>query len=291
MVIYAAGFSLIKVVTPDYISPAGFVALRVLGATPLLWLSGMFIKEQVEKKDIWKFALLSLAGVSINQSLFVKGLSLTSPISGAIIMITSPLLVMVMGNLVLKERFTWQRVSGILIGLGGAALLILSGENKSGKADNLLGDVYIFLNALSWGTFLVLVKPMMKKYHTITVLKWVFLFGCAVLIPLGYTGMADAKWELMNSFTVFSILFVVVGVTFVAYLLNIFGLKALSPAVVSAYIYLQPLMAAGIALYLGQDSLYVDGQFDWMKVVSAVLIFGGVMMASWEKRSSPREKA
>jgi drug/metabolite transporter (DMT)-like permease len=284
MAIYAAGFSLIKVVTPDYISPAGFVALRVLGATPLLWLSGMFIKEQVEKKDIWRFALLSLAGVSINQSLFVKGLSLTSPISGAIIMITSPLLVLVMGNIVLKERFTWQRVSGIFIGLGGAALLILSGDDKSGKTDNLLGDVYIFLNALSWGTFLVLVKPMMKKYHTITVLKWVFLFGCVILIPLGYTGMAEAKWEQMDSFTVFSILFVVVGVTFIAYLLNTFALKALSPAVVSAYIYLQPLMAAGIALYLGQDSLYVDGKFDWTKILSALLIFGGVMLASWEKK-------
>ena len=291
MVIYAAGFSLIKVVTPDYISPAGFVALRVLGATPLLWLSGMFIKERVEKKDIWKFALLSLAGVSINQSLFIKGLSLTSPISGAIIMITSPLLVLVMGNLVLKERFTWQRVSGILIGLGGAALLILSGDNKSEKADNLLGDVYIFLNALSWGAFLVLVKPLMQKYHTITVLKWVFLFGCVILIPLGFNGMTDAKWETMDGYTVFSVLFVVVGVTYVAYLLNVYGLKALSPAVVSAYIYLQPLMAAGIALYLGKDSLYVDGHFDWMKVVSALLIFGGVILASREKKSSLKENS
>ena len=89
MVIYAAGFTIIKEVTPTYIAPAGFVALRLLGATPLLWLSGLFIRERVEKKDIKYFALLSICGVIVNQELFIKGMSLTSSISGAIIMITS----------------------------------------------------------------------------------------------------------------------------------------------------------------------------------------------------------
>ena len=274
MIIYAAGFSIIKEVTPEFISPAGFVAVRVLGATPLLWLSGMFIREKVERADLKKIAVLSLFGVSINQSLFIKGMALTSPISGAIIMITSPLLVLIIGNIILKEKFTWQRVSGVIIGLGGAALLILSGTMSSGKEDNALGDLFIFINALSWGTFLVLVKPLMAKYNTITVLKWVFLFGLPILVPLGWTGLMDAQWSTFDNATWFNIAFVVIGVTFIAYLLNVFSLKVLSPTVVSAYIYLQPLFAAMIALYLGKDTLSVQ------KVVSALLIFIGVMLAS-----------
>lgn len=274
MIIYAAGFSIIKEVTPEHISPAGFVAIRVLGTTPLLWLSGLFIREKVERADIGKLAVLSLFGVSINQSLFIKGMALTSPISGAIIMITSPLLVLVIGNLILKEKITWQRVSGILIGLGGALLLILTSTISNGKEDNALGDLFIFINALSWGTFLVLVKPLMQKYNTITVLKWVFLFGLIILVPLGWTGMMDIQWSAFSGKTWFDVSFVVIGVTFIAYLLNVYGLKVLSPTVVSAYIYLQPLLAAAIALYLGKDEI------SWQKIVSAVLIFGGVMLAS-----------
>lgn len=280
MIIYAAGFSIIKEVTPEHVSPAGFVALRVIGATPLLWLAGLFIKEKVAKKDLRRLALLSLFGVSINQSLFVRGMALTSPISGAIIMITSPLLVLIIGNLILKEKITWQRISGILIGLGGAALLILSGTISSEKQDNALGDIFIFINAVSWGTFLVLVKPLMQKYHTITVLKWVFLFGMIILIPFGWTGMMDVAWPELTGRTWFGIIFVVVAVTYIAYLMNIYGLKILSPTVVSAYIYLQPLLAAGIAVYLGKDEI------TWQKTISAILILGGVMLASQNRKQT-----
>jgi drug/metabolite transporter (DMT)-like permease len=262
------------------VSSEGFVALRVIGATPLLWLSGLFIKERVQRKDIGKLALLSLFGVSINQSLFVKGMSLTSPISGAIIMITSPLLVLILGNIILKEKITWLRVSGIVVGLGGAALLILSNTVQTTRSDDPLGDLFIFINALSWGLFLVLVKPLMEQYHTITVLKWVFLFGSFILIPLGFSGIQAIDWPSLTGHTWFNIMFVVIGVTFIAYLLNIFALKTLSPSVVSTYIYLQPLMAAGIALYLGKDEL------TWQKVLSAVLIFAGVIMAGKKTRST-----
>jgi drug/metabolite transporter (DMT)-like permease len=278
MVIYAAGFTIIKEVTPSHILPAGFVALRVLGATPLLWISGLFIRETVERKDIGKLALLSLCGVVINQSLFIRGMSLTSPISGAIIMITSPLLVLILGNIFLKEKITWQRLAGILIGLGGAALLILTKPVTSTKTDSPAGDLLIFINALSWGTFLVLVKPLMQKYHTITVLKWCFLFSIFILVPLGFSDVNAMQWETFSPRTIFDILFVVIGVTFIAYLLNVYALKALSPSVVSAYIYLQPILTAAIALMWGKDEL------TWQKIVSAVLIFGGVLLASQNKK-------
>ncbi len=279
MVIYAAGFTIIKEVTPLHIAPAGFVALRVLGATPLLWLTGLFIKEKVNRKDLPRLALLSLCGVSINQSLFIRGMSLTSPISGAIIMITSPLLVLILGNIILKEKITLLRFSGILIGLGGAALLILTNTVSNSKSDSPLGDLFIFINALSWGTFLVLVKPMMQKYHTVTILKWCFLFGLIILVPLGFTNVQAIQWNSFDGRVIFDILFVVIGVTFIAYLMNVFALKTLSPSVVSAYIYTQPVMAAAIALMLDKDEL------TWQKIVSAILIFSGVFLASQNKKT------
>lgn len=278
MLIYAAGFTIIKEVTPLHILPAGFVALRVLGATPLLWLTGIFIREKVDRKDLPKIALLSMCGVVINQTLFIRGMSLTSPINGAIIMITTPLLVLILGNIILKEKITWQRFSGIIIGLGGAALLILSGTVSIIKSDSPIGDLYIFINALSWGTFLVLVKPLMQKYHTVTILKWAFLFSVFILVPMGFRDVQVIHWNSFDGKIIFNILFVIVGITFVAYLMNVYALKALSPTVVSAYIYLQPVMAAAIALYLGKDEL------TWQKIISAILIFAGVILASQNKK-------
>ena len=279
MAIYAAGFTIIKKVTPLHVGPMGFVALRVLGATPLLWLTGLLIPEKMERRDIGKLAVLSLFGVTINQSLFIKGMSLTSPISGAIIMITSPLLVLIIGSIVLKERITALRLTGIIVGLGGAIMLVVTNGLAAAKADNPFGDLLIFVNALSWGTFLVLVKPLMQKYHTVNVLKWIFLFGMIILVPLGFNDVSKIDWSTIKPELWFDILFVVIGVTFIAYLLNVYGLKALSPAVVSAYIYLQPVMAAAIAIYVGADEL------TWFKVLSALLIFSGVMLASWKPKA------
>lgn len=74
-----------------------------------------------------------------------------------------------------------------------------------------------------------------------------------------------------------SIAFIIVGTTFFAYLLNTYALKALSPSVVSAYIYMQPVLTAIIALGLGKDHL------DLPKVLSAFCIFVGVYLVSYQR--------
>ncbi|MCU0432076.1 MAG: DMT family transporter [Bacteroidia bacterium] len=277
MCIYALSFSLIKEVTPSHIAPLGFVLMRILGAAPLFWLCRLVIRERVDNKDLPRLLLLSVFGVALNQSLFMTGMSRTAPISAGIIMITSPLLVLVIGNIILRERITLTRLSGILLGLAGAALLILTGSSSS-REDDALGDLFIFINALSWGTYLVLVKPLMSKYHTVTILSWVFLFGGILVFPFGIQQLSAVEWHTFTGRHWFDVLFVVFGITFVAYLLNTYALSALSPSVVSAYIYLQPLLAAAIALWLGKDVL------SWQKIVSALFIFTGVWLAS---RSTP----
>ena len=278
MLIYGASFSLIKEVSPVHMGALGFVLLRVTGATPLFWLSGFFIrKEKVEKKDFARLILLSFCGVAINQSLFMQGMSLTSPIHGAIIMITSPLLVLLIGNVILKERITLQRSIGIAIGLSGAALLAFNRNLGNNHGTSVTGDCFIFINAISWGFYLVLVKPLMKKYHTITILKWIFLFGWILVLPQGIFELRGVQWNTFDSKVWFDVLFIVFGITYVAYLLNTYALKALSPTIVSAYIYLQPVFAASIAIYKGLDEL------SWQKVISAGLIFIGVSLAGSSK--------
>jgi len=273
--IYAASFTIAKQVTDGPIHPFGLVVLRASGAVTLFWLTSfLFVKEKAERKDIPRFALLAIVGVAINQLLFLKGLSLTSPISAAIMMITTPILVLIIAAIVLRERITALRVMGILVGFAGAIMLMLGKTHASGKTDNSFGDLFVFINALSWGTYLVLVKPLVKKYHTVTILKWVFLFGLIIVFPFGISEFREVNWHGMTQTDWFNTLFVVIGTTFVAYLLNTYALKELSPSVVSTYIYLQPLLAAAIALYAGSDHV------DLLKACSALMIFAGVYIVS-----------
>jgi len=275
-VIYAITFVVAKVIMRDHIGPFALVLLRGLGAIPLFWLADLlFIKERTDKKDFPRLFLLCLVGVTINQTLFIKGLSLTSPISAAIMMITTPILVVVVAGFIIREKITWVRATGIIIGFAGAATLMLnSGLNAGGRDDNPFGDLLIFINALSWGTYLVLVKPMMKKYHTITILRWTFTFSMIFILPIGYRQLTEVQWELFTPTAYAMLFFVIFFTTFLAYLLNIYALKELSPAVVSAYIYLQPVLTAIIAISTGNDSI------SWMKVFSALLIFTGVYLVS-----------
>lgn len=275
-VIYATSFIIAKLVMPEYIKPFGFVLLRAVGAAVLFWVVSVFIaREKTENKDMPKLFLFSICGVVINQMLFLKGLSMTTPINAAIMMVTSPILVVIVASFIIKERITLLKITGIALGFAGAAGLMLEGGAGFNLAsENMLGDLYVFINALSWGMYIVLVKPLMQKYKTVTVLKWTFLFGSLLVFPFGINELTEVNWEAMPFQIVMYASFIVVGTTFLAYLLNVYALNELSPSIVSAYIYLQPLLTALIALSFGQDQLSIS------KIVCALFIFAGVYLVS-----------
>ena len=276
-VLYAASFPIAKIVM-EQIPYNVLVIMRVIGAIILFWTSSLFIKEKTEKKDLPKLFLLGICGVAVNQSLFLKGLHLTSPIDAAIMMITTPILVLIIASLIIKERITMIKFSGIIIGFSGAAYLVYQNMSGVHKESSFLGDVYVFINALSWGTFLVLVKPFMKKYHTITILKWTFLFGFPMVLPFGLPDALVFNWQGLSSEIILLAGFVIVFTTFVAYLLNTIALKELSPSIASAYIYLQPLLTALITIFI-----FKSGDLSWEKATSALMIFIGVYLVSMER--------
>jgi drug/metabolite transporter (DMT)-like permease len=279
-VIYGANYTIAKEVMPDYIQPFGFIVLRCLGATPLFWLIGLTIKEKVSKKDIGLLAIAAVFGVAINQLMFFKGLNYTTPINAAVIMPSTPIIVMIIAAFVLKERVTFKKVLGIAIGLSGTLLILLAGKEISFDSKTFIGDLMIFINASCYGVYLVMITPLMRKYHPITVIKWVFLFGTLTVLPFGWNEFLEIDFATMPSNITWATLYVVFGLSFFAYLLNIVALKKLSPSVVSIYVYLQPLLAAGFAIGFGKDELTM------IKVAAAFLICSGVYLVSTKPKTA-----
>ena len=267
--IYAVNFLFAKDVMPDYITPTGFILLRVSAAAIIFFvIHFFFIKEKLQKKDTLYLFMCAIFGIVINMLCFFKGLNLTSPINASLIMITTPLIVYVLSLLIKKEIYSYSKLTGVIFGLLGAAMLVTDGVFNF--QINNLGDLLVLLNAISYGIYLILIKSMMSKYHPITVLKNLFLLGLLILIPIGWVDVYQINFADMPFEIILKTLFVLLFTTCIAYFLNIYAISKVSSSTVAFYIYLQPLLATTLAIILRKD-LLTD-----LKLLSALLIFLGV---------------
>ncbi|MFT4663691.1 MAG: drug/metabolite transporter (DMT)-like permease [Polaribacter sp.] len=274
--IYGANYTIAKeVLNNEYLQPLGFILMRAASACFLFWILNMAtIKEKVERKDFGLLVLCGLTGIAINQMLFFSGLKLSQPINASLIMTTIPIMIIVIAPLLTKERITWWKASGVLTGAVGAVLLVLYGKSVQLGKENLMGDIFLFLNATSYGLYLVLVKKLMQKYHAFTVMKWVFTFGLLFIIPFGAPQLVDVDWSSFPTSIWLAIAYVLLFTTFFAYLFNAYALKIVSPTVAGIYVYLQPLLTTMVALWTGKDELTM------IKVLAGMLIFFGVFLVT-----------
>lgn len=275
--IYGANYSIMKTVTPTYIEPTGLVIIRVYSAAILFWLIAP--REKIAgKKDLMLLALCGLFGIAINQIFFIKGLALTIPINASVIMTSTPIMVLIASSIILKERITGLKLIGILMGFTGAFLLLTGGGIHFG-GDTFWGDLMILTNALSYGIYLVIVKPMMVKYQPLTVVKWIFTFGCIYVLPFGIKEFLSIDWQSIPSQQYWALGYIIIFTTLLAYLLNAWALRHISPSIVGYYIYLQPIIATSIAIIFRGDPLTLQ------TVLFSALIFIGVFLVSWKKKT------
>jgi drug/metabolite transporter (DMT)-like permease len=253
--LYGLNYTIAKLVmNGNFIKPFGFVLLRVAGATFLFWLVSLVVpQEKIERKDFFKLFIAALFGVVINMLFFFKGLEFTSPIHASAIMTITPIIILVLSAYVLGEKITSLKIAGVVIGLIGALILTIYGKSARAGDNVPLGNVLIFLNAISYSVYVILIKKLTAKYHPFSFIKWLFLFGLIILIPFGYNELTEVQWETFTPNITYSVLFVIIGATFGTYLLNPLALNKLKASTVGIFIYLQPVIAGLFALYIGAD--------------------------------------
>ena len=271
--IYAATFSIAKEVMPHYIKPMGLITIRVWGAVSLLWVTHfLFVKESIfGKKDFLMLLKCAVFGVAANMLLFFKGLAITTPINAAILMVTTPLFVAFFSFFLLNENVTKLKVIGLCFGVFGAILLLL-GPSLSFNSTTLWGDLMVMTNAIIYAYYLIIAKPLIHKYSPLTVIKWTFFFGGLLVIPFGFTELKEVQWQAIPNSIWSAIIFLIIGATFITYVLNAWALRNANATLVGAYIYLQPVLATIIAVSMGKDSLTLP------KVLFSLLIFTGVYL-------------
>ena len=111
-------------------------------------------KEKIALSDFPRIIAAAFFGVAFNMLTFFKGLSLTSPISAAVIMVSTPMIVLVLSALLMKERMKKRMFLGIILGLLGTSFLILYGKSIGNASNAGLGNFLVLVNAISYGSYL-----------------------------------------------------------------------------------------------------------------------------------------
>lgn len=275
-IIYGINHTVAKGLMPHVIQPFGFIVLRVGGAAILFWILSLFTKsEKIARGDWWRIVACAVFGMVLNMLMFFKGLSLSTPINSAVSMTITPVLLLLLTALILRERITWVKTLGIAFGLSGALVLILFQEKTQSNAPHIpLGNLLFILNAISYSFYLIMVKPLVSKYKAITLLKYLFLIAFFINLPIGYSEFIQLEWMQLTASEIGQMVFVVVATSFLTYLFNIFALKQLSPSTVGVFIYLQPVVATVFAILVGADTLNA------LRIGAAALIFVGVFLST-----------
>lgn len=274
--IFAGNYSVVKLVTPSVIKPFGLNVLRVLVSVSMFW--GLYLmkpsKPGILKKDVPKFIICAATGVVINQLLFIKGLSLTTSIHASLLSLGTPVFITIIAAWLLNERLTLNKVAGLILAIAGGALLIVTKESTAKGSDVLFGDILVLINAISYGFFLVLVRPLMESYSPIHVLRWAFTIGTGMIVLFGWRQFLEVEWLHITSYQWLLFGFITIGATFLAYLLNVYSIRTIGSSAAGTYIYTQPVFAAVIAVSVSGEGITL------IKIGSAILIFAGVFLVN-----------
>lgn len=268
-----------KDVMSTEITALSLATFRMVGAALCFWIASLFTKrEEVKPHDLMLLFFAALFAIVFNQGMYIFGLSLTSPIDASIITTTAPIATLILAAIFLHEPITGKKLGGVFLGAIGALIMIIGSNSTDGTHNsNALGDFLCFIAQVSFAAYLTFFKGLASKYHPITCMKWMFTYAAICFIPFSYSEVSAIPLTEISARTWGETAFVVVGATFMTFLLLMNAQKVLRPTVLSMYNYTQPIVASIVSVLIG------IGTFGWTKGVAVVLVFAGVYLVTQSK--------
>lgn len=269
-VIFGLGVPVTKLLLDDWVSPMTYMATRSLGAAIIFWIIAAFMKpEKVERRDLLVIMLGGLMGFVVSQTLTAEALNYTSPVYFSLIATLTPVAVMLTAALFIGERITGMKFLGVLLGIGGAILMVVMGQTSGSGSNDLLGISLAILSVLTWAIYMIITRKVTQKYTPVTQMKYIFLISAIVTVPLAWPELAEQRLYHAATFGwdgAAEMAFIVLMATVLGYFLIPYAMKSLSATTVSIYTNLQPMVASFVAIAIGQDRL------TWDKPVAALLV-------------------
>ncbi len=259
------------------LDPAAWAALRAVSALAILAVLTVAGRRRLPRgRDGWYLAGCALLGVTLNQILFLEGLSRTTPAHSALICSTIPLFALAGAVLLRQERPTRRKVLGLFVGMAGVAVL-LEADRFSPDASYLAGDLLTLANAASYGLYVALSGRVMARHDSLGATTVVFAWGAFGILLYGAGALWRAPLASLSPQTYGLMVYAVVGATVVTYALNLWALKHTQASRVALYVILQPVVATVLAVLLLDEP-----------VTPRLLVAGALVLAGLALREGRR---
>jgi drug/metabolite transporter (DMT)-like permease len=235
--------------------PLVLAALRVTAAALLLeGARRLTVSKSLARADRKAVLLYGVLGVSLNQVLFILGLSLTTVINTTILMATIPVFTLAVAVLLGREAMSARAGIGLLLA-GAGALLLLDVHRFDWHSRAIQGNLLLLANALSYSFYLVLSRPILARYSVLTIVSHVFLYGAIPILLFTAPAVAAFAPASVTPLSWVSLGVVVVFCTVMPYAANSWALARTHASRVAFYVFVQPLIASTLAVAVLRESL------------------------------------
>jgi len=266
-------------------SSTSLVCFRIFGATLIFSLLQRRFLElpQLPRRVLAWLVLSSLLGVALNQFIFVKGLSLTTAINSTLLITTIPVFALVVSIALGYDKASLRHFLGILLAAAGVFYLV-DPLRADFSAQTTLGNLLLVASSFSYGAYLAVSRNLFRRYGALTVITWIFQVSALFAIPIALYSWNTEGMKAISPGLLLAVAYIILAPTVGAYYLNSWAITRVSPSVVAVYIYMQPLLAFGLApLILGES-------WNSRTIVACALIFAGVAVVTIRSRSQAVEE-
>ncbi|MDE6513643.1 MAG: DMT family transporter [Muribaculaceae bacterium] len=267
------------------ISPLALSGIRILGGATMFLLFSFILPESMQPRQKidrtdWKSLLLaSVLIISANQGLFILGVGMTNPIDSSVMSSLTPVFTMILSAIFLHYRLTWLKITGVAIGLLGTLLLVFNSPQSGIATNPVMGDSMCLLAQICAAVYYVAFGRIIDKYSPYTLMKWLFFLSAVTYVPFCIPAILSVDFQALGWKIWLETAYIIVIATFISYLMIPVAQRQLKPTVVSMYNYLQPVVAAMVAVGLGV------GTFGPVKGLATLLVFFGIYLVNMNSRN------
>ena len=268
----------------EEVDPFEWTGIRILFAGLIMY--SLYSKKitNFPKGNEWYFLiLLSLLGIVLNTAFFTKGLELTTPAHASLISCMIPVITFIFAWFLGREGLNIYKSISLIVALCGA-LILMEIDNLDVSSDLFIGDVFIFINFICFGLFLVLSKPLIEKHSPFGLSVIVMSIGAVILLPISINGLWNnwESWLQLPWWIYFAAFYSIFFATIITYSLNYYAMEFVDSSKVALFIYFQPVVAGTISVALGRDEITTR------LIVSSILIMLGLLLSTIEVKSTSK---
>lgn len=273
-VLFGANFSFYVSLTRDYLDFQQIFMLQVLSAAIFFIPFALFSRRsyRIAWHDAGNILLVTLLIVYGWMYMLLWGSSYTSPIDASVISTLGPAFTLITDHVMHPRKYIRARVVGVVFALAGAAVLLFDHGFSLTHGSRAFGNALVLVAVVAIAVNTVIIKPQLERLGTLVVMGWYYIIGLLITAPFFWKYIDHTHFLRLPLQAQAELGYILILGTVLPMYLLYRGTEKLTSVHTALYRYIQPVIAALLAIVRGQ------AQFDTANIMATVLIFAGIVL-------------